>query len=146
MHFEDVVTMTTWLFFFSRCGLRIRQVIADAPKRAELRGMQGHNGRYGCDYCSAPAASVPARKKDRTKIAWPKETQGGPLRTHEAFMAILENTNFEGMSNRRREGIKQKSALAYHPDIDIVHHIVAEYMHLRKDLIWMHLHLICRLS
>lgn len=108
--------------------IKVTKIIADAPKRAELRQWKGHSAYYACDLCLGKAASVPMKESnDKTrKRAWPPSTSDSPLRNHNDSLVAANNANW---SPDELKGVIGKSLLFDLPGFDIVNDIPVDYMH-----------------
>ena len=54
--------------------MRVRFIIGDTPARHTMKGMVGHTGMYGCEWCQGCSRTDPIR--------WPYQTsRGQPRRT-----------------------------------------------------------------
>ena len=74
--------------------MRVAFLKADAPKRAFVLNMQGHNAYYGCSYCKQRATRCATKKKsfskgrhtNFTKLVW-SSSEPGEARTHDELMS-----------------------------------------------------------
>ncbi len=121
----DEVTLEHFLHELSKTSLRLRRVIADAPKRASLQGLKQHSATFACPYCVA-------RKENGV---FPSRSIWNPLRTSDDLRAIsrrIAEDDF-GSEDEREEicrGIKKVSPLASLLYLDLVRDVPAEPMHL----------------
>ncbi len=121
---EDDVVLEHFLRDLQESGLRLRRVIADAPKRALLQGLKQHSALYACPYCVA--------KKENG--VFPSRSFGAPARTSADVRAISRRlTDDDFSSDEDRDeicmGVKKISPLIT-LDIDLVRDVPAEPMHL----------------
>jgi len=111
-----------------KCNLRITHVVADAPKRAELRCVLQHNADMSCDYCKGEVTTL--RDTDGRVIGkgWLIDQQGpAPLRTKEWMREVLDN--WQDYSKPERFGITGESPLFAIKDLDPIYDMPPEYMH-----------------
>ena len=113
MGLSDDITVKHFLEEYFSCGLALRYVIADAPKRASLAGLKQHSSNFGCQYCVA-------KKVDR---AYPWTTCAAAARTDTETRSIAD-------SGVETSGVKRPSPLSSIRMLDLIHHIPAEKMHL----------------
>lgn len=106
-------------------GMRIVHVIADAPKRGELRCVLQHQSDVACDYCKGSVTKIRNTEGRVVGKAW--LTNGDPLRTKEWMLHVLDN--WEDYTEEERFGIKSKSPLFTIPNFDPIHDMPPEYMH-----------------
>ena len=103
--------------------VRLRYVIADAPKRAKLLNMKSHGGYYSCQHChirgDRATAGVRFLPEEDTRISEPRS-----LQTVEADADTADRLGLES------RGIKGSSPLRQIPGYDYVSGIVQERMHL----------------
>ena len=134
--------------------------IADAPIRAQLRGIVQHGGFFACDICeekATPSQSVTRktqvegkRRSERvlrgTSRLWPKTTLGGPLRTHDRLLQVRIGKLWLTLNSlgvcfqlaseiaiRERDelyGVIKMSPLADVPTFDIQKQLLPEIQHL----------------
>ncbi len=104
--------------------VRIRRVVADAPKRASLQGMKQHSARYACPYCKA-------RKKGK---CYPSTTMYDELRTDAELRRLAEEAADRPPRTEGEEayyaGVKGLSPLRNVKDLDLIRDVPAEMMHL----------------
>ena len=117
MQLPDSIVLEHFLDEYRGCGLRVRYAIADAPKRSALQGMKQHSANYGCPYCKAK----------KINKHYPSETAGAPLRNDVELRALAEIAHEEDEDVLC--GVKQPSPIRS-IDIDLVHNVPAEKMHL----------------
>ena len=98
-------------------GLKIRRVIADAPKRAPLQGLKSHAANSSCPYCTAK----------KVNGQYPSSSMGQELRTDDELRRQgAEVAN--GATND--DGVKGIGILTSVPGLDLIKDIPAEVMHL----------------
>ena len=120
---EDII-LEPFLRGLTRAGLRVRRVIADAPKRAALQGIKQHSSKFACPYCIA--------KKDgkvyRSTSMFAAERTDADLRR---LGAELE-ANRHGADTDWDDfvGVKRLSPLAAVEGLDLVQDFPAECMHM----------------
>ncbi len=118
MQLADSIILERLLAEFPSTGLRLRRVIADAPKRASLQGMKQHSATYSCPYCTA-------RKVDKK---FPASVRGDPRSDNEIRDMVRLIAAGED-DDELLKGVKQASPLA-NAGIDLVKDVPAEKMHL----------------
>ena len=112
--------------------LKVRLIVADAPKRSFVRNMKSHSGYFACDYCLAPGShQVNKNGKKIGGIIYPFSESSAPFRNNESYREIGEEIS----QNPDRSplyacGIKGKSPLYDLEYFDMVEDIPTEYMHL----------------
>ncbi len=121
----DDIVLEHFLEQLEESDLRIRRVIADAPKRAGLRGMKQHSAMYSCPYCKA----------GKMNGAYPASTFGCEQRTNHELRDLarrLEEDDFESDEDKEElcRGIKKQSPLSRLPYLDLIKDIPTEPMHL----------------
>ncbi len=102
--------------------LSVRRIIADAPKRANLRGLKQHSSKFGCPYCKA-------KKEGKS---FPSSTMTAEPRTDAELREVAERISLSPPSLQEQDqfaGVKKLSPLRCLP-IDLVNDIPAEVMHL----------------
>ena len=107
------------------CPGGIRFVIADAPKRFELRGQTNFNSYHGCENCFAVAQNQPTRPDDPNSTAfkrvWPYRTSVGHPKRRNELIRNDERLELPGMVRR--------SPLLADPHFDMVLGMPVEQMH-----------------
>ncbi len=121
---EEVI-LQHFLEELEETGLRVRRVIADAPKRAAIRGLKQHSAKFACPYCKA----------SKEHGAFAARSFGADLRTDgevRAIAARLEADDFSSDEDREEvcRGIKKVSPLASLSYLDLIRDIPCEPMHL----------------
>lgn len=108
-------------------GIRVRILIADAPKRAEVRCLQGHAAYYACDYCEAKAVCIKNKGETGSKRVWPSSVLPARQRTHDDMLRRANE------SSRRQPGanagVTGRSALFDLDNFDVVKDIIVDPMH-----------------
>lgn len=107
-------------------GIRVVHVVADAPKRGELRCVKQHGAYFGCDYCKGKAERVTDPEgNSRTKVWAVKDAE---LRTKEWMLDVIEN--WSDLTEDEQAGVKDiKSVLFDIPSFDPIQGMPPEYMH-----------------
>ena len=124
MGIPDNVILEAFLRGLQTCGLRLRRVIADAPKRAGLQGIKQHSSKFACPYCVAKKSG--------------KVFKSGSMYADERTDADLRRLGAEVEAHQPRTeeeldacaGVKRLSPLASVEGLDLVMDIPAESMHL----------------
>ena len=120
MGIPESVTLQRFMNEYHGVGLRLRYVIADAPKRAALLGLMQHSSLYSCQYCVA-------RKVDRSYGA---DSMGAERRTNASTRLIANAVASGTCPEDEAKGVKRVSPLAAIETLDIIRDIPAEKMHL----------------
>ncbi len=68
----------------SENNVQIDYIVADAPQRAKLLGMQQFNGKYGCGICTIPSKNGTWKAPKKARVAAKK------MRTKEKMVEINE--------------------------------------------------------
>ncbi len=113
----DSITIQHLLQDLSQSDLRIRYVIADAPKRASLQGLKTHAGTFGCPYCVA--------RKEEGKFS--SSSFGSEPRSD---AALRRSADAIAAGGPEEFGVKGPSPLQHVPGLDLIRHVPAEPMHL----------------
>ncbi len=116
---EDV-TLRRFLEEYPSVGLRLRYVIADAPKRASLAGLKQHSALNACQYCLAS-------KEDRV---FKSNSMGEPERTNDMIRSVAEQLERHEIADADAHGVKKRSPLASIETLDLVRDLPAEKMHM----------------
>jgi len=108
--------------------LNLKFIIADAPKRAWLRGLATHGGYWSCDFCFAKGKHC---RRAGTRIFKFDESKNAELRTHAKTMVILQKIESGEIQLRSNEakGMKFKTIFTQLDNFDVIHHIPSDYMH-----------------
>ena len=116
------------LVSFNAAGLILDRVIADAPKRAELKGQVSHSGKFSCPYCHCQATYDINIKKG---VFWPASTRTAEFvaRTMETNAQILQEWAHLKLTDKQRFGVKAKSVFLELPGFDFIEGIGIDYMH-----------------
>ncbi len=114
---KDALILEPFLRDLPQSGLRVRRILADAPKRAPLQGLKSHAATSACPYCAA--------KKVNGK--YPSSTAGEPLRSDGELRRKAAAAE-DGVSND--DGVKGRGLAADIPGIDLIMDIPSEVMHL----------------
>ncbi len=119
MQLPESIILRHFLLDYSDAAVKLRYIIADAPKRAALRGLKQHSATHGCPYCTAAKVD----KKYPSCVA-------GELRTDSEVRRLAQLIAEGGeVDEDVLQGVKQVSPLA-ELNIDIINDIPAEKMHL----------------
>ncbi len=115
---KDRIALRHFLDEIPETPLKVKRVIADAPKRAALQGLKTHAAKVGCPYCYA--------KKVDGK--YPSSTFRGEPRTDSRLRreaeALVAGTDTED------RGVRAVSPLVDLPGLDLIRDVPAEAMHL----------------
>ncbi len=133
MSLSESIIFEPFLRELSSCGLSVRLTVCDAPMRAKVLGMVGHSGKMPCQYCYAKATT-----KGSHKFFPPASNSNCKLRTNRGLRRAakaLQRVNQKQTGMRRRvtpsmSGVKKVSVLSAIRDIDLIHQVPAERMHL----------------
>ncbi len=113
MGLPDDITLPHFLREYDESRVRLRHVIADAPKRAALSGLKQHSSNFACQYCIA-------EKEDRV---YPWTSLMAEERTNEGTRRMAE-------AGDESLGVKRPSPLRQVESLDIIRHVPAEKLHL----------------
>ncbi len=116
------------LFFPSANGVKVKLLIADAPKRAELRDIQQHGGYYACDCCLQKARSYSLPGSTGSKRIWPYFKNTAAPRTHEGTLQVA--LCVDTLSYDDRKGVLGKSELFRLSEFNVINQMLPEPMHL----------------
>lgn len=97
--------------------------VFDLPARAEVQGMKGPTGKYGCPICLHPGIAV-KNLSGRTTIRYVQNSSVKILRTHDDTVFLMSKNAKDSIY-----GIKSSSALLLFDDIDVIHSIPIDNMH-----------------
>lgn len=115
------------MFFFGRrMNVQILAVIADAPKRAVLKDVEGHTSFLGCGMCQVVATSMAlqhTRKPDTSKLVWHNHFAAAPKTDEWHRQCLKDNVP------KKVCGIKGWSMLLDIPGFDMMYGVLPEYMH-----------------
>ncbi len=123
---------------FSEAEITVRLVIADAPKRSEIRCVQGHMAFFGCDFCEVVGVSEKNPANTGSHRIWPAiELQSGHLalqRTHDRLLARAERCAGKSAEANIRDagknaGVSGRSPLFDLNGFDVIKDMIAESMH-----------------
>ena len=115
--------------YFSNADVRIRLLIADAPKRAEIRCIVASTAYYGCDLCEQKATNIQNPTNERgNKRAWPNFEADVVNRTHDNLLQRAEAA-LAGLDPRDNAGVKGRSPLYDLRGFDVVEAMPQEIMH-----------------
>ncbi len=113
---KDEAIMAPFLADLPGSGLKVRRIIADAPKRAPLQGLKSHASNTGCPYCKA----------EKVNGRYPSSTMGKERRTDGELRAESEAV---AAGERSNAGVKGVGLATPIPGLDLVRDIPAECMH-----------------
>ena len=116
---KDAILLRPFIEDLPKTELKLKLVIADAPKRASMQGLKTHAANYGCPYCYA-------RKIDGK---FPASTFRGEART-DADLRLIAEAIEAGEAVGESRGIKGRSLLASVHDFDLIDNVPADGMHL----------------
>ena len=117
--------------YFSDADVRIRLLIADAPKRAEIRCIVASTAYFGCDLCEQKATNIvnPNPKKTGAKRAWPDFEDADVVnRTHDNLLDRAQSA-LAGLGASDNAGVKGRSPLFDLRGFDVVEAMPQEMMH-----------------
>ncbi len=117
---KDEILLRPLLADLQKSGVRVKRVIADAPKRAVLQGLKSHAATFGCHYCKASKVSG----------KFPSSTFGARLRTDGELRRVAEALEAGGEMEEDACGVKGYSPLKDVPGLDLVRDVPTEAMHL----------------
>ena len=116
---KDAILLQPFLADLPETELKLKLVIADAPKRASLQGLKTHASTFGCPYCYA--------RKIEGKF--PSSTFRGEERS-DAELRRVSEAIAAGEDAGETRGIRGKSLLADVANFDLIHDVPADAMHL----------------
>jgi hypothetical protein len=90
-------------------GIKLNNVIADAPARAACRGIKCHGGYYCCDMCEAEGVGRPGT------VFFPSDTFTSTPRNNATFRQQLG-----GILPNEDTGLQFKTLLADLPDFNLI--------------------------
>lgn len=114
----------------AQAGVEVRAWVADAPKRASIKGSLSHAGTYPCDVCFAPWHYV------RWPARWmPSSSMGAPKRTRAAVEQILRKIERQPQRQYKDwpqsvvKGVRSRSMLDRIPGFDSTVGVPIDVMH-----------------
>ena len=111
------------------CGLQLRYVVADAPKRAKLQGIVGHSGKYSCNLCVASKTRI--RHEGKATYNFTSDSLDWPLRTlHMVEDALRDISDLGEADDSRVFGVRNESPLRALGDFNYIDRVIVEGMHL----------------
>ncbi len=113
---KDAAILAPFLGDLPASGLKVRRIIADAPKRAPMQGLKSHAAKSGCPYCKA----------HKINGQYPSSTMDHPLRTDADLRQEGAHVAAGGSSH---DGVKGIGLAACIPGLDLIRDIPAECMH-----------------
>lgn len=100
----------------------ITSLSADLPAKAEVQGMVGHSGYFGCGYCLQKGD--PIKKDSRSKAVVRFISKTSPIRTHEDIINA-----YAKLKSGSINGIKSVSCMVAAYYFDLVNGFSIDYMH-----------------
>lgn len=99
---------------------------ADLPAKAQVQGMVGHSGYFGCGYCLIKGD--PIKKDSKSKAVIRFLAKESSIRTHQKVMETY--ATFKSLMNSKPvNGIKNISCMVAAEDFDLVNGFSIDYMH-----------------
>lgn len=97
---------------------------ADLPAKAEIQGMIGHNGHFGCGYCLHPGVLIKKNSASKSVVRFvARENQA---RTHDdTLKTYLKLKSANGSVN----GIKSMSCMVAADAFDVIEGFSIDYLH-----------------
>lgn len=95
----------------------------DLPARADVQGMKGHSGYFGCGYCLNPGELVKSEKSQAKVVRYTNQKQY-EKRTHGQLMEIYAKMRMEPS-----QGVKNVSCMIAAEHFDLVNSFAIDYMH-----------------
>lgn len=117
--------------------------VFDLPARAEIQGMKGPIGKYGCPFCLHQGDPV-KNLSGKTTIRYVHKSMEQKLRTHADTVYLYQRVSKEDFLGADAKdsinGVKASSPLMLFDDIDIINSLPIDFMHgiclgIVKDLI-----------
>jgi hypothetical protein len=106
----------------------VSDVIADAPKRAELLNAKQFNGAFGCSLCTGRCERTSA---DVKQLIWPTNLlEPGERRTDEQTMRYGKEVLLKRLTTKGIKGIKGISPLFKLDNFCVSDSVLPEYMHM----------------
>lgn len=110
----------------------------DLPARADIQGLIGPTGKYGCPFCYHPGIPV-KNLSGRTTVRYIKAESPYRPRTHNETVIISQRDEI-AKGSENINGIKKTCAMLLFDDIDMIDSFPIDYMHnlllgIMKDLI-----------
>jgi hypothetical protein len=118
-------------------NVKVKLIIADAPKRAELRKVQQHSGFYACDCCLKKATPYSLPGRTGSKCIWPYSKDDAEARTHQGTLETALNTT--RLTYEERKGVIGHSELFRLLEFDVINQMLPEPMHLMCEGMCSHL-------
>lgn len=100
----------------------ITSCTADLPAKAEVQGMKGHCGHYGCGYCLHEGDLVKKDKKSKAVVRF--IAKDCPIRTHDDMMKT-----YRKLKSQPINGIKSLSCMIAALDFDLINGFSVDYLH-----------------
>lgn len=100
----------------------ITSLSADLPAKAEVQGMVGHSGYFGCGYCLQKGDAI--KKNNKSKAVVRFISKDSSIRTHEKII----NT-YDKLRTKPIHGIKSVSCMVAAHGFDLVNGFCIDYMH-----------------
>lgn len=94
----------------------------DLPAKADVQGMVGHSGHYGCGFCLHPGISVAGDKK--AVIRYIEGSNNYGMRSHSSVVKI-----YEILKSEKIKGVKSMSCLVAAKYFDLIFGFSIDYMH-----------------
>lgn len=95
----------------------------DLPAKADLQGMVGHSGRFGCGFCFHPGEPVKSQNNNKSVIRFLKGCY--ELRTHANTIATYDKLNQKKSIN----GVKGISCMVAAKEFDLINGFGIDHMH-----------------
>lgn len=102
----------------------IMSCCCDLPAKADVQGMIGHSGQFGCGFCLHPGISIKPEKNKKAVIRYVKGCDNYELRTHSNTIEI-----YDRLKTTTIKGIKTKSCMIAAKDFDLINGFAIDYMH-----------------
>lgn len=94
----------------------------DLPAKADLQGMIGHSGYFGCGYCMHPGILIKGEKK--STVRYVKGSNDYEIRSHDSVIKV-----YEKLKSKPINGIKKISCMIAANMFDLIHGFAIDQMH-----------------
>lgn len=102
----------------------ITSCIADLPAKADIQGMIGHSGYYGCSYCLHPGDLIKKNQKSKAVVRFVAKDCPIPIRTHRDTLST-----YIKLKSTPINGIKSVSCMIAAYEFDLINGFSIDYLH-----------------
>lgn len=103
----------------------------DLPARADIQGMKGAVGKFGCSFCYHPGKPI-KNNSGTTTIRFIYESQPHKLRTHDETVLMCQRATKKDFTDAEKDavnGMKMFSPLLLFKNIDVISSITIDSVH-----------------